>query len=92
MRIVKTLSGKGALKDNGVEFGSATYRIDISENHGVREGSGWLEADAEILQEAFIATELTLTRQDTGKDISILVTSTSSASTRAPCVLNGSPD
>lgn len=92
MRILQTLSGSGLMKDGGADIAMATYRFDIVENNGLKSGHGWVEADVGSLHKAFHARNLTIRRQDAGKDIRTPVTELRTSSNRATAMLNGSPD
>jgi hypothetical protein len=85
------LQGRGELKENGVAIGDAEYKLFISERNGVISGRGTIYADPMILLDAYEAKSLTLTREDTGKDIRIVVNSYTPGHS-ASFAVNGSPD
>jgi hypothetical protein len=91
MGTFKTLSGRGELKDAGRPIGEAEYKIHLSQSGAIRSGRGELYSDPDVISDAFDARNLTITRQDTGKDIGIIVESYNGGA-QASIILSGSPD
>jgi len=91
MVVIGTLSGSGDIKADGAVIGFGRYSVTLSERGGVRRGEGTLSADPSVLIEATMATELFITRQDTAKDMSIVITKCHPGDETVRIVLSGSP-
>ena len=85
------ITGTGELKDNGQTIGRAEYKIIISQHGNTRSASGTLWADAMVIDKAFESRDLTLTRDDCGYEMSLVVDSYNSADSFASIKVSGSP-
>lgn len=76
MRMLGTLNGRGMLSSDSGDLGEVDYNITkFKTPSGAHDAAGKVVGDAVVLQDAFDAGKLKLTRSDTGRTMDIAIKS-----------------